>query len=199
MEVPSVGTIEQAASKAAFGAPLVQNNLRGLVAEIIVGCALEPDWRRSSGDWSGWDFEHKTDKTRLEVKQSAFRQTWDPPKCTPKPRFDIAARDGYLKGVAWTAQKGRNAHIYVFGLHKVMDDTADHRNVSQWCFYVVSAAKLPAGKTIGLPGLERLSAAHTWEKLREAVARERIEITKQLPESAAMLQEAGWASKIYEV
>jgi hypothetical protein len=42
---PSPETIRARASELAFGKPIVQNNLRGLVVEVIVEQALSPRWR----------------------------------------------------------------------------------------------------------------------------------------------------------
>jgi hypothetical protein len=184
MTIPTKDEIRDAASQVAFGEPLVQNNLRGLVVEVIVDHALKLDWLRCARDWKGWDFEHGTDHTRLEVKQSARRQTWAPPKSPEAPRFDIAARAGYWEGAEWTANVGRHAHIYVFGLHSTVDESADHRDANQWCFYVVPTLKLPVTKTNREPTLKTLSAAHTWEQLYDAVERERIALRSSDQHSA---------------
>lgn len=59
----------------AFGQPLVTNVLRGHVVEAMVALALEPEWRWCSGDYAAWDFE-RADGLRMEVRQSAYRQSW---------------------------------------------------------------------------------------------------------------------------
>jgi hypothetical protein len=53
-------------------------------------------------------------------------------------------------GVKWTWQTGRPAHIYVFAYHPVRDESGDHRDASQWQFYVVAANRLPASQSISL-------------------------------------------------
>src|SRR6516225_4975694 len=73
---------------------------------------LGPTWRCCPGDWLGWDFEHQ-DGTRLEVKQSAARQTWAPPKRSSRPTFDIRTRSGFYLGSEWHPEVGRHAHLYV--------------------------------------------------------------------------------------
>lgn len=78
MKPPVRETIRARASEVAFGSTIIQNNLRALVVEAIVDYALKPSWRWCSQDWSGWDFEHESG-VRLEVKQSAARQTWTAP------------------------------------------------------------------------------------------------------------------------
>jgi hypothetical protein len=180
MGIPSIDDVRAEASRVAFGARLVQNNLRALVAEVIVDYALQSAWERCSGDWKGWDFKHRTDDTHLELKQSARRQTWSSAGSPQSPRFDIAERAGYYEGSVWTAHKGRNADIYVFGFHPRDDETADHRDAAQWVFYVVPVSKLPLTKPISLSALNTLSAVYTWDQLFEIVERERLALIKKM-------------------
>jgi hypothetical protein len=157
---------------AAFGSPLVSNIYRWLVAEIIVGAALGPEWELCSGDWCGWDFEHPTG-LRLEVKQSAARQTWTGTRKATVPIFDIRTRTGYFDRADWVADPRRFAHIYVFAHHPIMDASADHRDPSQWRFHVVPTNCLPTGKTISLVKVALLSDPTPWIGLKAAVERVR--------------------------
>jgi hypothetical protein len=165
---PTVEEIRAKVSATAFGDPLISNIYRGLVVEIIVGAALGSEWRLCSGDWRGWDFEHSSG-CRLEVKQSAARQTWTGSRNVTKPIFDIRTRTGYFEGADWIADPRRFADIYVFAHHPVMDESADHRDVRQWRFHVVTANRLPIGKTIGLTKIAALSAGVPWIGLESAV------------------------------
>jgi hypothetical protein len=158
MDDISPQSIAKRVSDAAFGKPLVENSLRSLVVEAIVHLALGADWNWCGADWAGWDLEHRGDKIRLEVKQSAARQTWAPPKSQPRPVFDIAARKGYWVGSSWVAELGRLAHIYVFAFNPVTSEAADHRDPLQWDFYVVPAASLPDQKGLSLSRLKALVA-----------------------------------------
>jgi hypothetical protein len=173
---PTIDAIRDHVSRVTFGSPVVQNNLRALVVEAIIDYALSPTWRWVSMDWAGWDFEHAESRVRLEVKQSAARQTWRPPPNPTLPRFDIRERTGYWDGATWVDQAGRLAQIYVFAHHPVTDDTADHRDALQWRFYVVKASALPlAARSIGLSGLAALSSAVVgWADLFEAVEKQRL-------------------------
>ncbi len=85
---PTATEMATAASVVAFGQPLVENYHRGLLVEVIVAAALAGPggWRHTAGGWGGWDFEHE-DGTRLEIKQSAARQTWIAPATTKSPSF----------------------------------------------------------------------------------------------------------------
>ena len=103
-----------------FDKPLIMNVMRGYVVEAIIAMVLEPDWKWCSGDYSSWDFE-RDDGKRLEVKQSAIKQSWEAlPHTKPKPSFDIKARTGrYEKGTIFVKDPGRAANLYVFAYHGI--------------------------------------------------------------------------------
>ena len=176
MSTPGPNEIRARVSARAFGNPVIQNDFRGLVAETIVESALEPTWRCCSGDWLGWDFEH-LDRTRLEVKQSAARQTWTAPKRPSPATFDIRTRSGFYIGNEWHPGVGRHAHIYVFAYHPIADTATNHLDPNQWVFYVLAAERLPANKTIGLARVTSLAPAAGWEALLAAVELIRSERT----------------------
>lgn len=168
MLVPTIDEIRSKLCTAAFGDSLISNIYRGLVAEIIVGAALDREWRMCSADWQGWDFEHPGG-TKLEVKQSAARQTWTGMRGASTAIFDIRARTGYFEGADWTPDPRRFADIYVFAHHPITDSSADHRDARQWRFYVVEASRLPSTKTLRLTRLATPSAPLLWEDLRGAI------------------------------
>lgn len=177
--VPGFGTADVIAkvSRAAFGKPLVTNVLRGQVAEAIVALALEPEWSWCSADYASWDFE-QADGLRLEVKQSAARQSWSTTKPS-KAAFDVAARTGYWEnGTQWIAKTGRPAHIYVFAHHSIYDDHADHRDPSQWEFYVVPTGALPNVKRLALGTIKTIASAVPFTELAKKVSA--IALTKGL-------------------
>jgi hypothetical protein len=171
--IPTADDVRAKAADLAYGRPLIENSYRGLIAEIIVSNALGPQWNLCSGDWRGWDLAHTTG-CRLEVKQSAARQTWTAPKKPATPSFDIRERTGYYEGAMWIPHIGRLAHIYVFAYHTVLDDSADHRDPRQWRFYVIPSARLQVRKTIGLSKVASLSAASSWQELGDLVERTRL-------------------------
>jgi len=173
MAIPTADDIRAKASAVAYGNPLIENSYRGMLAEIIIGEALGCQWRRCSGDWRGWDVEHSTG-CRLEVKKSAARQTWAGPKKPSPPNFDIQERTGYYEGATWIPQIGRLADIYVFAYHPIRDESADHRDPSQWQFYVVPTSQLPATKRIGLAKIVLLTPAVSWPQLAVAVEQARL-------------------------
>ncbi|MGE4410065.1 MAG: hypothetical protein AB7D33_05785 [Sphingobium sp.] len=164
------GTAEVIAkvTEAAFGKPLVTNVLRGQVAEAIIALALEPEWGWCSADYSGWDFE-RPDGLRLEVKQSAARQSWGTTRPS-KAIFDVAARTGHWEGgTEWIAGVGRAAHLYIFAHHAIYDDHADHRDPSQWDFYVTPTSALPDIKQISLGTIKTITTAVSINALAAAV------------------------------
>jgi len=172
----TVDRVVAKAAAAAFGRPLVTNVLRGLVAEVIVSEALAPGWRWCSADYASWDFEHQ-DGTRLEVKQSAAKQSWlslsgKPTACS----FDIKARQGRHEGTVWVAEPGRAAAIYVFAHHPVAADGADHRAPGQWVFYVIRTADLPTTNRISLATAKKLSSSWSWLQLGAAVDQARLRV-----------------------
>ncbi|MCB9997888.1 MAG: hypothetical protein H6871_02835 [Methylobacteriaceae bacterium] len=168
-------------AKFAFGKPLIDNNFRGVVAEAIVGMTLPSGWRWCSESWGGWDFEH-SDGTRLEVKQSAARQSWKAPSKGPSERrFDIAMRTGHWLGEVWVDAPGRKAQIYVFAFHPLLHEAVDHRDPLQWEFYVVPAGQLPSSKSITIKRLRTFAKALLFLELGTAV-----ENLRQRTESAPL-------------
>jgi hypothetical protein len=141
-----------------FGQPILRNDLRGELVEEIVAMALEPEWQGCGSDWGACDLVRPADGLRIQVKQSAALQSWtlpDGPK--PRPCFSIASKTGRYEGSTWIAGVGRNAEIFVFGWHDRCDEGADHREPSQWQFFVVAERDLPDQKSISLSSLRRLA------------------------------------------
>ncbi len=130
--------------------------------------ALEPEWLWVSADYSNWDFE-RADGLKLEVKQSAVKQSWSNEykgnNFRSKATFDIAPRTGRWQGQNWVAEVGRAAQIYVFCHHVIGDATADHRDPSQWQFYIVEASRLPPQKKISLNPLRALCEPVSFEQV----------------------------------
>lgn len=167
MNCPSPIRIAELASQRAFGSPLVTNVNRGLVAEAVIAAAICPEWTWCSQDYFAYDFSHPSG-ARLEVKQSAARQSW-PTKKASLARWDIAARDGRWEGDVWIPSPGRNADVYVMCWHSMWTDDADHRDPAQWAFFVIAAGQLPTAKTMGMSSAKRLSTEVGFSGLADAV------------------------------
>ena len=164
--LPTAEEIRERLCREVFGQPLISNNFRALYVEYMLALRLEPEWRYVGQDWQGWDFEHIGRGVRMEVKQSARRQTWSRDK-GDRPAalsFDISPRTGYWEdAVTWCSfeERQRLAEIYVFAAHEGFDPPAavDHRDPAQWRFLVLPASALPARqKTIALSRVLALGA-----------------------------------------
>ena len=164
-----------------FGSPLLRNSIRGELIEEMVAQALEPEWALCAGDWGACDLKQVANvkpvghPLRIQVKQSAARQSWhaddspQPPSPQPRPRFSIAHKTGRYEGLTWIADPSRNAEIFVFGWHPVTDPTADHRDPAQWQFFVVPETALPPQKSISLSALQKLAKAVPLDGVQKAV------------------------------
>lgn len=151
-----------------FDRPLIQNQYRSAFVEAMIEPYLAREgWRHVGDNWAGWDFEHERG-TRLELKQSAAWQTWDPVKhaaASTLPAkaalgiFDIASRTGWwdAAGLVWTREAGRPANVYVFAWHGLLGAAADHRNPYQWQFFILPSAILPPQKTLRLSRLKTIA------------------------------------------
>lgn len=159
--------IVRVASDRTFNAPVVMNVYRSVLVEAIVSLAL-PDWEWCSADYAAYDFRHK-DGTRLEVKQTALRQSWVSKNPSP-PSWDIKPRTGaWRDGNTWVPGIARNADIYVFGLHPELGEVADHRDPGQWVFYVIATKSLPSTQRLSVTRAERITASVRFDRLSERV------------------------------
>ena len=163
-----------------FDKPIIQNDLRGIYAEALVSELVGRDWQNVGSAWSGWDLEH-TDGTRLEVKNSAARQSWSTPESkTLLARFKIGAPKGHWEnGSNWVNSIGRLADAYIFAWHGDETDTADHRDAGQWEFFVVRSDRLPEQSYIGLNPLRRIASSVGASALRSRVEALREEIQSE--------------------
>lgn len=153
---------------------LVSNGNRSVFAEFIVGTALDAT-HAPRIEWDAVDL-HYRDK-RIEVKASAYTQSWDPPTQPSPIRFDIGRK------LPWDAATNlygstpvRSADCYVFCLHNERDrEQARLRilDVASWEFYVVATALLERQfgerKSVSLTALARLCAPVGYAQLRHAV------------------------------
>jgi len=154
-----------------FDQPLIGNQYRSAFIEAMIEPYLAPfGWSYTGDNWSGWDFE-RSDGSRLEVKQSAAKQTWSAPRnLQTRGAFDIAARTGYFDDTGFNAISGRSAQTYVFAWNPVYGPDTDHRNPDQWEFYVVPATLLPVGqRTIVLSKIKKLAAPVNLDQLSDAM------------------------------
>ena len=154
-----------------FDVPVIQNNLRGIYIELMVSELLGDTWHHAGMDWAAYDFEHE-DGTRLEVKQSAARQTWSI-SSEPSKRHSFNIRTAKMEwvGKVSLALTERPAQIYVFAWHGDCTTKADHRDAGQWEFFVVPTSILPLQNSISLSAIKKLADPVRFDLLGQTVAK----------------------------
>ena len=151
---------------------LLNNTLRGALAEFIVASALEIDTNISRQDWTAYDLLSPGGR-KIEVKCSAYLQSWNPKRIS-EIRFSIRPTR------AWDAENGdsdtveRWSDLYVFCLYASKDQSETPLHLEQWEFYVLPTAVLdarcPKQKSISLNSLLSLSPTKvTYEGLQETI------------------------------
>lgn len=150
------------------------NALRGLIAEYLVAQAVgAADGVRT--EWDACDVVTR-DGTRIEVKSSAYVQSWKQAKLSTIS-FDIGMKRGWdavTNTMATVAS--RSADVYVFAVHAHRDkSTLDPLDVAQWEFYVLPTRLLDerclTQKRIGLSSLIKLGPRKVaFEELGAAIA-----------------------------
>ena len=153
---------------------LLSNGNRSVFAEFMVGAALGviASPRR---EWDAVDLRYG-DRT-IEVKASAYTQSWAPVAHPSPIRFDIGKK---LPWDAETNQTGatrmRSADCYVFCLHNEQDrEQALLRilDATSWVFYVVATERLERQygeqKSIALTAIARLCEPVRYAQLKVAV------------------------------
>ena len=152
---------------------VLNNTLRGMVAEYIVSQALEA-CTPVRVEWDPVDIT-TPEGIKIEVKSAAYLQSWhqDQPSAIS---FRIA------KTLPWdpkTNQYGekqvRNADVYVFCVLAHLDDqTINPLELTQWEFYILPTSTLDSSlgdqKTVSLSRLKDLGAvALSYDQIRNAV------------------------------
>lgn len=140
---------------------LVGNTERGAIAEYLVACALgiQNDTRIS---WDKYDLL-STEGISIEVKASGYLQTWDQKKLS-SISFGIQPTYGWDSSTnQYDTQKMRQADIYVFCVHKHLDqESIDPLDTDQWDFYLMPTKqlneKVGEQRTISLASLLKLGA-----------------------------------------
>lgn len=151
---------------------ILSNATRGVLAEYIVAKALgiSVDVRM---EWDAYDLQ-TTSGTKIEVKSSAYLQSWGQRKLS-------TITFGVPKRRAWDAttnrlgaESHRQADIYIFALLAHTDkQTVNPIDVSQWEFFVLPTVVLNERKrsqhSIGLKSLKLLTKSVAYADLGNAV------------------------------
>ncbi len=138
---------------------LISNAMRGVLAEYIVGLALDCLAGRTRLEWDATDLRTRNG-LRVEVKSSAYLQTWTQQRVS-QISFDIRPTTGWDATTnTYAVERKRHADVYVFCVFTPIDKVvADPLDLDQWDFYVMSTDRLNDAvreqKTITLASLQR--------------------------------------------
>lgn len=137
---------------------LLNNTLRGALAEYIVALALGIEFTYAREDWSEYDLL-TNDGIRVEVKCSAYLQSWEQNKLS-EIRFSCGPSQAFMNQ-QYDGVSIRHSDIYVFCVFECKDiKTANVLNLDQWAFYILPTnvlnEKLGLQKTISLNSLLNL-------------------------------------------
>jgi len=143
---------------------IMGNTERGKIAEYIVAMAMNAH-RNTRTEWGSYDIL-TPDNIKIEVKSSAYIQTWVQKKYS-NISFGIRPTQAWNQSDnTYESTQKRQADVYVFCLlHCKEQDTVNPIDLNQWEFFVLSAEKLnrilPNQKSINLTGIQRIGARKT--------------------------------------
>ena len=137
---------------------VLSNATRGLFAEFIVATAVGFEPSSVRDEWGDYDLTADNGKIKIEVKSSAFIQSWEQKE---------------LSKIIFST-KSRKSDIYVFCLLKHTDQsTIDPLKMEQWEFYILSTLTLnnyKRSKThITLNSLRGLANPTLYENLKQSI------------------------------
>jgi hypothetical protein len=131
---------------------LRENTTRGMLAEFLVAKAVG-DPRALRIGWDNFDVV-TPDGTTIEVKCSAFLQSWPQPQGHSAIVFGrLAAREWDATRNEWSVDARIRADVFVFAVQTQRDPAAyDVLDISHWEFWVTSARTIreQAVKTVGI-------------------------------------------------
>lgn len=151
---------------------ILSNRNRSIFAEFLVGSALGV-LEKPRLEWDYTDLRYKNHT--IEVKSSAYLQSWDQQGKLSKITFDIAPKKG------WDAEKNeylntikRYSDLYVFCLLKEQDrEKINPLDVKQWTFYVVETNEINTAfgkqKSVVLGRVEWLVEGIPYEELQTTI------------------------------
>jgi hypothetical protein len=153
---------------------LVNNAIRGIVAEYIVARALGVADSGVREGWAAFDLETPSG-IKVEVKSAAYVQSWHQKRLSTIKFVTPKTREWNADTNIQSRESKRQADVYVFALLAHADKTTiDPLNLDQWRFYVLPTATLD-GRTrsqhsITLASLEKLCSGNiTYSDLPSAV------------------------------
>lgn len=151
---------------------LLNNTLRGALAEFIVASALGIDTTVSRQDWTAYDLLSPSGR-KIEVKCSAYLQSWNPERLS-KIQFSIRPARSWDAENDFSADLKRWSDLYVFCLYASKDRSETPLQLERWEFYVLPTEVLNQRcgnqKSITLNSLLSLHPVKvTYEDLQETI------------------------------
>lgn len=114
---------------------LLNNTLRGALAEFIVASALDIDTTVARQDWTAYDLLSPSGR-KIEVKCSAYLQSWNPDRLS-KIQFSIRPSRSWDAENDYSADLKRWSDLYVFCLYASKDRSETPLQLERWEFYVL--------------------------------------------------------------
>ncbi|HPO07781.1 MAG TPA: hypothetical protein PLZ55_03870 [bacterium] len=149
---------------------LCLNNVRGVFAEWLVAKLLGIELQASRDSWAASDLQ-TPDGVRIEVKCSAYIQSWEQPHGSSRIVFTG------LKGRSWNPETGYsqeptyNADLYVFCIQIEKEKSKwNALDLNQWRFCLLSRDELVRlnNKTLSLTTLAKTTPEMTAQEFRKA-------------------------------
>jgi hypothetical protein len=130
---------------------LRDNTTRGILAEYLVARAVG-DLRKLRVGWANFDVL-APDGTTIEVKCSAFLQSWNQRRHSSLSFGRLSAREFDEARNEYSVDPRVRADVFVFAVQNQRDPVAyDMLDLSHWQFWVVDAdtIRTKGGKTVGI-------------------------------------------------
>jgi hypothetical protein len=150
---------------------LRDNTIRGILAEFLVAKVVG-DTRRLRIGWDNFDAQ-ATDGTKIEVKCSAFLQSWTQKRHSALLFGRLSAREFDATRNEYSVDARIRADVFVFAVQTQRDPSAyDVLDLSHWEFWVVNASTIRqrAGKTVGIAWVrEHATGPLSYSDLSDAI------------------------------
>lgn len=139
---------------------LVQNVTRGYVAQFIIAWLVGADRKAPNNPWQPFDVQIPGGK-RVEVKSTAWLQSWTVGEKNRKPKFEIKPTYPYYDETGFGKEKMFNSDIYALCYYYWKDkNTANILDLSQWKYWAFTQKELikalEGRKSISIHKLEKL-------------------------------------------
>jgi len=151
---------------------LLNNTLRGALAEFIVASAIGLETSECREDWTAYDLQSKSGR-KIEVKSSAYLQSWNQEKIS-RIQFSVRPARSWNSENNYSYEAKRWSDLYVFCLYASKNRNESPLQLERWEFYVLPTITLDKHcgnqKSITLNSLLTLGPVEaTYENLLDVV------------------------------